>query len=456
MSQAAFQQLGRVSQLRSIPELNSQQRYEGSGSPLQDVDSIVATKDTLLIRCKKTIEELHEEVSKERLQKETLSKSLRGINREIEGFKEKIAEKEENIQQAEMLNKTLADELEAAKRQIQQLAIRVRELKETQELNASRSELRPGDGEIYKENYDKFLRMIDERDKQIKELIHIIEGLESSQAESENKNSLFIDQLDEMERQMKYLKESQSLQVERLTNDNKRLVLENETLRDDKTSLIETLRQQAIEKEAKLKSALIRREEELTAQIAARERQMKESADQLKVELTKSIQNLTANAENLRSENLSLRGELLSLKNSYEEKLKEHIEELYSKDQAIAALEKHIHEAAKEQLQSESKGAIIEELKQNSEEILAIKKEYKKEVDRLSSMLSKVTHSNERLDEKCRESMSRLRKAEDIIEEYKRVIDNLSRSKETKLNELISAEEDNSRLRKALDVLCDV
>eukprot|EP00826_Nyctotherus_ovalis_P017933 TRINITY_DN15310_c0_g1_i5.p1 TRINITY_DN15310_c0_g1~~TRINITY_DN15310_c0_g1_i5.p1 ORF type:complete len:395 (-),score=167.98 TRINITY_DN15310_c0_g1_i5:659-1843(-) len=380
------------------------------------------------------------------------AKAFRESTRKLKASKKKIAEKEENIQQAEMLNKTLADELEAAKRQIQQLAIRVRELKETQELNASRSEMRSSDGEIYKENYDKFLRMIDERDKQIKELIHIIEGLESSQAESENKNSFFIDQLDEMERQMKYLKESQSLQVERLTNDNKRLVLENEALRDDKNSLIETLKQQVVEKEAKLKSTLIQREEELTTQIAARERQMKESADQLKVELTKSIQNLTTNAESLRNENLSLRGELLSLKNSYEEKLKEHIEEIYNKDQAIATLEKHIHEAAKEQLQSESKGAIIEELKQNSEEISAIKKEYKKEVDRLSSMLGKMTHSNERLEEKCRESMNKLRKAEDIIEEYKRVIDNLSRSKETKLNELISAEEDNSRLRKTLDV----
>ena len=73
--------------------------------------------------------------------------------------------------------------------------------------------------------------MIDERDKQIKELIHIIEGLEGDLANSETKNKDIIEELSNVKRQ----NELQDEELEKTNSEIRKLALENETLRNDLT-----------------------------------------------------------------------------------------------------------------------------------------------------------------------------------------------------------------------------
>jgi DNA repair exonuclease SbcCD ATPase subunit len=423
-------------------------------SPRQeDVDTLLAAKDSLLVRCRSTIEELHKEIDKEKQQRELLKKNLTEIREEIEEYKSMVEEKQVKVEKAENLNRTLIEELETSKRQVQQLSVKVNELRTTQELNAKELELNKSQLSI-KESNEELLKMIDEKDRQIKELIHIIEGLEGKLNETEEKNRVILVQLDKVNTQSQV----QHNELIKINNDLKRLLQENQSLKDSNKVIIEEMNRKVLNKEKEVKELMNLKKEEWHEKMQLRENELKESTDQVKSELSSTVKQMVEDNNNLRKENLDLRNEVFQLKNSYEKKLKQEIQESYDKNQKILALEKQIEEykLAKYKATEERKEVIIEELKQNKEEINAIKKEYREEINKLSNILSTLSINNERLTEKYNDSMSRLNKANEVIEEYKKIVDNVNKLKEEKMEDLMVIESENGRLKKTIEVSVSV
>lgn len=95
---------------------------------------------------------------------------------------------------------------------------------------------------------------------------------------------------------------------------------------------------------------------------------------------------------------------------------------------------------------------MMEELRHNNDDILGVKQDYKAEIERLSGLLKSLTANNERLKGKLEESEIKLSKSADIIEDYKAVIEGVNKTKEDKMKELVDAEIENEKLKKAIDV----
>jgi len=414
----------------------------------EDVDNLLAAKDNLLVRCKNTIKELHKEIDKEKQQRELLNKNLTEIREEIKEYKNMMEEKQVKVEKAENLNRTLVEELETSKRQIQQLFVKINELKTSQELETDKSKI------SLKESNEELLRMIDDKDRQMKELIHIIEGLEGKLNETEEESQIILAQLEKANIQS----QTQHNELTKISNDLKKLLQENQSLKDSNKLTIEEMNKKIFIKEKEMREMMNVKEEEWHKKMEVKEKELKESAYKIKNELSNTVQQMVEDTNNLRKENLDLRNEIFQLKNSYEKKLKQEIEDSYDKDQKILILEKQIEELKliEAKVAEERKEVIIEELRQNKEEISAIKKEYKEEINRLSNILSTLSSNNERLKEKYNEAVSRLSKANEVIEEYKKIVENINKLKEEKMDDLITIESENSRLKKAIEVSINI
>ena len=437
-----------------------------AGEGFSSVNDIVASKDNLLMRCKDTIEELNKEVDKERKNKEYISKSLFGVNTELEESKHKLIERDEKLETLENNNRSLAEDLEEAKEKVQHLSLLVKELKTSEKSNANEVEYKSAvvasteqERRDLRQNNEELLAMVDERDKQIKDLIHIIEELEGKVAENEERYKEIIMTLKSANEQIDVLKnelDASHIRSKELYKDNKEL---KGTLKNQE-ALIDTLKAQYKDKENELRVMLDLKEEKHKSEFAAREKEVKDSSVQFRTELDKSVQQMLSDCEKYKAENISLRNELNKTKEIFDEKTLTITRESSNKDTTIALLKKQVSDRDAEirdlregqYSTDKSKAGILEELRQNNEQIFAIKKEYMDEIDRLSEILKTLSFNNERLNDKYTEESLKLEKAEDVIEEYKRVIDDLSKSKDNKMQELVDVEVENERLKKAVDV----
>ena len=94
-----------------------------------------------------------------------------------------------------------------------------------------------------------------------------------------------------------------------------------------------------------------------------------------------------------------------------------------------------------------------DELRQNATQIEQIRDEYKTEIERLGELLATVTQTNEALKNKADQLEARLYQSEDIICDYKKMIEGLNVSKERQMQELMAVEAQNAQLLKQLEVV---
>lgn len=138
---------------------------------------------------------------------------------------------------------------------------------------------------------------------------------------------------------------------------------------------------------------------------------------------------------------------------STREKMKEENAEslLFNLRAQLEEKEREIRKTKEEAKQSkldfeEYKSVTNSEMRKNDKEIQNIKNEYQEEVERLSEILNSLT-------EKCNAANLKLAKSDDIIKEYKKVIENVNATKEEKMNELVAIEIEYQKSKKALEVL---
>lgn len=161
---------------------------------------------------------------------------------------------------------------------------------------------------------------------------------------------------------------------------------------------------------------------------------------------------------------MSLRSELAKTKEIAEQKLSSQAQNNLSNEATITTLQKLLAEkdmelkSVRESQQSQERGktSMLEELRQNNEDIKNVKREYKDEIERLSAMLQTLSLENEKWKDRLNEAETKVIKSEEIIDEYKKVIDSINSSKDNKMQELVETEIENERLKKLVDVSRDL
>jgi len=465
----------RISQLTTNPATLAQLPSMAASPTMENIEAaenfgmvtdLVASKDNLLIRCKDTIEELHKEVDKEKKNKEILNQSLMEVNTELEESKRKMIDKDEKIENLEKSCAQLSEELEAANSKNSELSQKVKELKYLEQSSQNEVEYKSAvmanteqERKELRKNNDELLEMVDERDKQIKDLIHIIEDLEGKLGEKEESHRDVIASLGMANSHLVSKKE----EVDNLYSKIDELTKENEDLKrnlQNSDEIVISLRNQYKSKENELRNILDSTQEKHKSELTTREIEMKENSKKLKEELDKSMQQMMIDNEKYKAENIALRGELQKVKEIYDDKFKSISLDNSDKEAIISALRRQLQDKENEVSQlkentvmtNRSKAAILDELHQNNEQISSIKKEYKDEIERLSSICKTLNFNNEKLQEKLSETFTKLEKSEDVINEYKKVVENLTKTKENKMQELMDAESENEKLKKILDV----
>lgn len=184
------------------------------------IDGLLTSKNHLLRRCKNTIEDLNNELSKEHKCNMKLDRGISGIKHDLERCKGRIIEKDAKIDSLERINKRLNEELKIVKVNIQELSAQLNEVcKFNKEKISSKA--------IQDQN-KKLLNMINERDREIKELLNIIEELEHSLEECKTKNNKITISLENTYKEI----ETQNNGIKKINDNIQSLICENKELKE--------------------------------------------------------------------------------------------------------------------------------------------------------------------------------------------------------------------------------
>eukprot|EP01022_Parablepharisma_sp_SALTPOND_P004019 TRINITY_DN1172_c0_g1_i1.p2 TRINITY_DN1172_c0_g1~~TRINITY_DN1172_c0_g1_i1.p2 ORF type:complete len:511 (+),score=82.82 TRINITY_DN1172_c0_g1_i1:3074-4606(+) len=393
----------------------------------------------------------------------------------IEEMKRKLAEKEEEIEEMKRAKEVDADNynetisrLEAANKKFK---IALNDKKTQHEFDMARSVLEIDEerNRLVEKN-NKVIAELKEKDDKIQELLNVIDELESKTTSYETEREEVAYSLNEANKALS-MKTKTITELQRSISD---LQMVNQKLKDLATARaeeIESMKLSIIETEAELKKSIKETEEQLEMKYMEREREMKQDMKNTIAQFKASVENMAKDSEKVgycskiikkqyKAESALLRKQLLQAETAYKDQKAET-----AKSEALVSglrneifmLENEINRVKAELKDKEEnwrfdKEKIEAETKTREQEWKNVIETYENEMKQVKAKYMDLELEFQNTKQELEDANLGLQKSEDVIYNYKSLIESLRGSKDRVVTELETSETRIHELSRAVEV----